>query len=418
MLDGEGCHREHPSALTSLLSTDPKMIYLALVVSSIPEQSPTPVYIGPQVIEGVGDDVDSGDEAFPSTNRILRDVKPVPPAFDAQGHLVGVPVWKRRPTRAEIRNVYPSTAAADGIGGLAQVFCIVEPDNTLSGCDAVDPKGGYGFGKAALSLTASFRIQPGTVDGRPIAKGMVRIPIRFDPPAQTKPVGVLWVSSPRPANIRAVTTRYRLRSAAGGVGVMRCTVTGDTLNDCRPVGEMTALFSRAAVELAPQFNIYKNFANGRPTDGTIFNIPVIFDGLGATPPIPVLDNPVRFIRAPTNAQKNAVFPAAAKARGVTTIAVSESCVVSPDGSLAGCRTTKEDPVGVGGAEAAIRLVNAFQLPTWTAEGRPVAGAAVKVDIVWAPPTMAAGFTPLAALGQSEAPAAAPASSAKARTKKR
>ena len=294
------------------------------------------------------------------------------------------------------------------MGGQAFILCEVEPDTTLSRCAVGDPIDGYGFGAAALSLAASFRVRPETIDGDPVVRGRVGAPIRFEPLEGATPPKAIWIASPTQVDVRAAMPRPRGRPAtSGGVGVMRCTVAGGLLSDCRPSGDRTDPFGRAAVKLAAKFSIHRIFPNGRATDGTIIDIPVVFDGPGEKPPAPALANPVTFLKAPTNAQKNAVFPAAARDHGVTTLAVSETCVLGPDGGLTRCKATKEEPVGVGGAEAATRLVNAFQLPTWS-EGRPLAGAPVTVDIVWAPPTAVpkpAGLAPAAA---PSAPPAKPA----------
>lgn len=357
----------------------------------VEQVQPPPRFLPPAGANAIDRKPADEDEAPKPAKPAIRPPRVDPGVQAAEdGRIVRPPTWRRRPSAADIQEAYPQEALADGVGGQGVLICEVELDSTLSRCVAPEPPKGYGFGAAALSLAASFRIRPETIDGEPVVHGLVVAPVRFDPPDDASPPKVGWTASPTAAEVRAAMPRPGGKPATtGGRGVIRCTVTGGLLSDCRPVGDVTDPFSRAAIKLAPKFLLEKSFLNGKPVEGTIFDIPVMFDAPNTTPPPAVLEDPVRFIRAPTNAQKNAVFPQAAKDHGVTTLAVTEACVVAPDGSLTRCRATREEPVGVGGAEAATRLVNAFQLPTWSSEGRPIAGAPVTVDIVWAAPAAGA-----------------------------
>ena len=62
--------------------------------------------------------------------------------------------------------------------------------------------------------------------------------------------------------------------------------------------------------------------------------------------------------------------------------MSLHCIVGSDGSPADCRSTSEDPVGAGGAAAALSLSQAYLVNAWTPQGLPTAGAPVTLDIVF------------------------------------
>ncbi|HEY4029751.1 MAG TPA: TonB family protein [Caulobacteraceae bacterium] len=94
--------------------------------------------------------------------------------------LVGKPDWVERPTAKDLVAFYPKAAEKAHVHGMVVLDCRVRPDGGLRACKvrSQDPPK-YGFGEAALKMSASFRMKAKDGDGRPTAGAGVRIPIKF-----------------------------------------------------------------------------------------------------------------------------------------------------------------------------------------------------------------------------------------------
>lgn len=94
------------------------------------------------------------------------------------------PSWSRQPSAEQLMRAYPQRAIASDVSGSASLNCLVTPSGGVADCNVTrETPGGYGFGRAAQSLSRHFRINPRTVNGA--AEGSrVSISLRFTLPEE------------------------------------------------------------------------------------------------------------------------------------------------------------------------------------------------------------------------------------------
>lgn len=86
----------------------------------------------------------------------------------------------RRPTPEETSDLYPPEARRHAKQGEAVVSCEIGLSTRLEKCviASEDPPG-FGFGDALMKATAFYRIEPPTVNGKPVPHVRIKIPMRF-----------------------------------------------------------------------------------------------------------------------------------------------------------------------------------------------------------------------------------------------
>ncbi|CAN7486842.1 energy transducer TonB [Phenylobacterium sp. LjRoot164] len=109
--------------------------------------------------------------------------------LDAGKRVIGRPQWAALPTGDQVIAGYPAAAMKANVGAARVVIaCDVVEGGQLAGCATQSEEpGGLGFGEAALALAGAFQARPWTAEGLPTVGGRVRIPIRYEFPAEAPP---------------------------------------------------------------------------------------------------------------------------------------------------------------------------------------------------------------------------------------
>ena len=112
----------------------------------------------------------------PVNNTVVPEPVHQPPA------VIRNPSWSRQPSADQMMRAYPNRALTAEVTGRATLNCLVLPTGAVTDCNVTnETPGGYGFGRAAQSLSRQFRVNPRTVNGA--AEGSrVNINLRFNLP--------------------------------------------------------------------------------------------------------------------------------------------------------------------------------------------------------------------------------------------
>jgi protein TonB len=93
-------------------------------------------------------------------------------------------VWAQRPSARRISELYPARALREGLGGRVELDCSVRANLSLACGVATESPSDLGFGRAALSASASYRARATMSDGGDAIGARTRIVVQFQAPPQ------------------------------------------------------------------------------------------------------------------------------------------------------------------------------------------------------------------------------------------
>ncbi|MDZ4370575.1 MAG: TonB family protein, partial [Phenylobacterium sp.] len=340
------------------------------------------------------------------------------------------PDWLRRPTVEDVQKFYPALANALTLEGYALISCSVAADGRLPDCRALEeaPRG-LGFGDAAVAMSRTFLMRPQTINGRAVAGGNVRVPIRFTlpppdptlrPPPEPASAGAMrealrlvdesraaakyeeglrrdWIQS-QPINVPEASRKAAMEALSAATEaarpaardalakVLASIFSEAELRELADLAVMDAKYaevtktweaeSRASARgfwarAAPQ--IRDHFCKSR----SCATLPPLADVRGRRG---WLDAP-RWLESPDAARLANLTPTLPDALGLTGSA-RLACVVQSDGRIGQCAVDAEAPEGLGFGRAALRAASDFTLDvTQLADG---VGRRVLVQVTLSP----------------------------------
>ena len=295
--------------------------------------------------------------------------------------------WVTRPDAEMMTSYYPKEAMDKTVSGRVVLVCKTGLDTRVSDCEVEEEMPiGMGFGDATRRMAeAEFRISPAIVNGKPVAGGTARIPVRWVTPmtgSRSVIFKAIWAEAPTFADVEAAWP-----ASAGdlpeGLGVVRCRVQSDgRLTNCGIAGQTPwgSPFGGAARTLAEKFRVRLT-----PEEAKEFTVADLTISVRFFNPATPQGKSRRIVRPEWTRTINpekivALYPAAAADQGITSGIGVADCLVAPDGTLTDCRVARESPEGVGFGAAAVAVASITQMNPWSPEGRPSHGVRLKLPI--------------------------------------
>ncbi len=190
------------------------------------------------------------------------------------------PIWAQAAGFDDLARAYP--AKGGGLEGYAVAHCHVERSGALTGCEVrKDTPDNHGFGLAAVSLAAHFRVSPDSARSPHRNPLWVDVPVRFPPTDELHRRVVsdaVWIAGFDPEKtVKLFPPEAAAKGLTTGKGVARCVIAPDgAMTGCTPLpGDPDGLgFSEAVVKLASAMRMNPWTPDGGPVDGAVINIPI------------------------------------------------------------------------------------------------------------------------------------------------
>ena len=299
--------------------------------------------------------------------------------------------WVRKPNSRDMLVVWPKEAWASGIGGRAVIHCLVSIQGALYDCIvASETPPGKSFGSAGIALTPQFLMRPATLQGKPVVSA-ITVPLVFQgggagstpdddsTRSMVRPV-MAWPEAPSYTAVAAAYPQKARAKNVGGRATVNCEFTKQgRLINCHTVTEEPKGFgfADAAKLLAKQFRAFPNTSTGASLSGAGVQLPVVFDPAMLADGKPVIGK-AQWAGLPSAEETSAAFSKVESGHG--TVRVTLACVVQQGGGVSNCSVAREEPAGIGVAQAAMALAPRFRLSTWTAEGLPTVGGTINIPL--------------------------------------
>jgi hypothetical protein len=310
--------------------------------------------------------------------------------------------WLKRPRAEDIAGVWPTDALRSGTAGRAVIECLVNLQGGLVDCKVQSEEpAGANFGAAAIALTPQLLMRPASLNGKPVVS-KVRIPINFQAPEGSTGTRTAagddfgaktvvdaarsWTAAPTHADVVAAYPKKARDAQTAGRATLSCGFNSKgALTDCYTVTEEPRGlgFGAAARDLAKLFRVDPGPASRTDLNGLMVQLPVTFATEMLSPQRPTIGKP-KWTQLPSAEEAGDAYPPAARAASIWTGRAALACQVEAQGSLV-CAVESESPAGHGFGAAAMKLAPYFRLATWTNEGLPVVGGAVRIPIKFQAP---------------------------------
>lgn len=284
------------------------------------------------------------------------------------------PSATRQPDDIQVSDRWPIAALANKSLTEARVILECEADarGMIGACQAASEiPAGLGFGGIAIVLARDIKLRSGD------SAGLVRLPFHFTRNSYIPKklsghyTSYAWSRTPSRSDVQKAFPSSA--KVAVGDATLRCTVTQQgLLSPCRVLKEKPARqgFGEAAKGLAPLFwdDLSPEIAEGWGTITTDVAIHFEKAEVDNRPP-PV----ARWLRRISLDEANALYPAEAKAGGISKGQVRVKCRIAAEGKLSNCETISETPVGYGFGKAGIATAAVMRLDAWDPAGYPMEG---------------------------------------------